>query len=52
LPRFPESGKPSQPKIKELPATGSLKYFEDLRAEFPAAILELVLDSGAWREKD
>src|SRR5437773_9278889 len=41
LSKIPGIGKSIADKIKELAATGSLKYLEELRAEFPAAILEL-----------
>src|SRR5947199_10684553 len=41
LGKIPGIGKAIAAKIKELAATGKLKYLEELRAEFPAAILEL-----------
>src|SRR5207244_13585860 len=41
----------SADKIKELAATGSLKYLEELRAEFPAAILQLFSISGLGAKK-
>src|SRR6266496_4454707 len=41
LAKIPGIGKAIAAKIKELATTGSLKYVEDLRAEFPPAILEL-----------
>src|SRR5260370_39693997 len=46
LAKIPGIGKSIAEKIKELAATGSLKYLEELRAEFPAAILELFSISG------
>src|SRR5947208_15159070 len=39
-------GKSIALKIKELAGTGSLKYLEELRAQFPEAILELFSISG------
>src|SRR5437773_12526179 len=44
-------GKSIAEKIKELAATGSLKYLEELRAEFPAAILELFSIPGLGAKK-
>src|SRR5881296_2700260 len=41
LAQIPGIGKSIAEKIKELAATGSLKFLEGLRAEFPAGILEL-----------
>src|SRR5712691_11792987 len=41
LAKIPGIGKAIAAKIKELATTGSLKYVEDLRAEFTEAILEL-----------
>src|SRR5881396_3939889 len=41
LAKIPGIGKSIAEKIKELAGTGSIKYLEELRAEFPAAILEL-----------
>jgi DNA polymerase (family 10) len=41
LSKIPGIGKSIALKIKELAATGSLKYLEELSAEFPAGILEL-----------
>jgi DNA polymerase (family 10) len=41
LEKIPGIGKSIADKIKELAATGSLKFLEELRAEFPAGILEL-----------
>ncbi|HWN24163.1 MAG TPA: DNA polymerase/3'-5' exonuclease PolX, partial [Candidatus Sulfotelmatobacter sp.] len=51
LAKIPGIGKAIAAKIKELSATGSLKYFEDLRAEFPAAILELFSIQGLGAKK-
>ena len=41
LEKIPGIGKAIAAKIKELVETGSLKFFDDLRAEFPADILQL-----------
>src|SRR5437867_5900939 len=49
--KIPGIGKSIALKIKELAATGSLKYLEDLRAEFPGAILELFSISGLGAKK-
>src|ERR1700724_4840176 len=46
LEKIPGIGKAIAAKIKELAATGSLKYLEERRADFPAAILELFSISG------
>jgi DNA polymerase (family 10) len=51
LAKIPGIGKSIADKIKELAATGSLKYLEELRAEFPAAILQLFLISGLGAKK-
>src|SRR5438132_3133960 len=51
LAKIPGIGKSIAEKIKELAASGSLKYFEELRAEFPAAILELFSISGLGAKK-
>jgi DNA polymerase (family 10) len=51
LAKIPGIGKAIAAKIKELAATGSLKYFEELRAEFPAGILELFSISGLGAKK-
>src|SRR6266480_2254629 len=51
LAKIPGIGKAIAAKIKELAATGSLKYVEDLRAEFPAAILELFSIQGLGAKK-
>src|SRR6184192_4039175 len=49
--KIPGIGKSIALKIKELAATGSLKYLEELRAEFPEAILELFSISGLGAKK-
>src|SRR6266704_3566039 len=51
LGKIPGIGKAIALKIKELAATGSLKYLQELRAEFPAAILELFSISGLGAKK-
>jgi DNA polymerase (family X) len=51
LGKIPGIGKSIALKIKELAATGSLKYLEELRAQFPAAILELFSISGLGAKK-
>jgi DNA polymerase (family X) len=51
LAKIPGIGKSIADKIKELAATGSLKYLKDLRAEFPEAILELFSISGLGAKK-
>src|SRR5947199_6076463 len=51
LGKIPGIGKAIAAKIKELAATGNLKYLEELRAEFPAAILELFSISGLGAKK-
>src|SRR5499425_3480363 len=51
LAKIPGIGKSIAEKIKELAATGKLEYLEDLRAEFPAAILELFSISGLGAKK-
>src|SRR5437870_2892867 len=49
--KIPGIGKSIALKIKELAGTGSLKYLEDLRAQFPEAILELFSISGLGAKK-
>jgi DNA polymerase (family 10) len=49
--KIPGIGKSIALKIKELAATGSLKYLEDLRAQFPEAILELFSIPGLGAKK-
>jgi DNA polymerase (family X) len=51
LAKIPGIGKSIADKIKELAATGSLKYLEELRGEFPAAILQLFSISGLGAKK-
>src|SRR6058998_883506 len=51
LAKIPGIGKAIAAKVKELAATGRLKYLEELRAEFPAAILELFSISGLGAKK-
>ena len=51
LGKIPGIGKSIADKIKELAATGSVKYLEELRAEFPSAILELFSISGLGAKK-
>jgi DNA polymerase (family 10) len=51
LSKIPGIGKSIADKIKELAATGSLKYLEELRGEFPAAILELFSIPGLGAKK-
>src|SRR6266705_1174623 len=51
LGKIPGIGKSIALKIKELAATGSLEYLQELRAEFPAAILELFSISGLGAKK-
>jgi DNA polymerase (family X) len=51
LAKIPGVGKAIAAKVKELAATGSLKYLEELRAEFPAAILQLFSISGLGAKK-
>src|SRR5207245_8403178 len=51
LAKIPGIGKAIAAKIKELASTGSLKYVEELRAEFPSAILELFSIPGLGAKK-
>jgi DNA polymerase (family X) len=51
LSKIPGIGKSIAEKIKELATTGSLSYLEELRTEFPAAILELFSISGLGAKK-
>jgi DNA polymerase (family 10) len=51
LAKIPGIGKAIAAKVKELAETGSLKYLEELRGEFPAAILELFSISGLGAKK-
>src|SRR4051812_35895512 len=49
--KIPGIGKSLAQKIKELADTGSLEYFRELSAEFPAGILELFSLSGLGAKK-
>ena len=49
--KIPGIGKSIAQKIKELAETGSLEYFEELSAEFPAGILELFSLPGLGAKK-
>src|SRR3954469_2432617 len=51
LEKIPGIGKAIAGKIKELVETGSLKFFDELRAEFPADILELFSLPGLGAKK-
>lgn len=51
LEKIPGIGKAIAAKIKELVDTGSLRFFEDLRSEFPAEILELFTLPGLGAKK-
>ncbi len=51
LEKIPGIGKAIAAKIKELVETGSLKFFEELRAEFPEGILELFTLPGLGGKK-
>ena len=51
LEKIPGVGKAIAAKVKELATTGSLKFLEELRGEFPAAILELFSISGLGAKK-
>src|SRR5213595_2811437 len=51
LSKIPGIGKSIALKIKELAATGSLKYLEELSTEFPAGILELFSLPGLGAKK-
>ena len=51
LEKIPGIGKAIAAKIRELAETGSLKFFEELRAEFPGAILELFSLPGLGAKK-
>jgi len=51
LGKIPGIGKAIAAKIKELAGTGKSKYLEELRGEFPAAILELFSISGLGAKK-
>src|SRR3989475_2936112 len=51
LSKIPGIGKSIALKIKELATTGSLKYLEELSAEFPSGILELFSLPGLGAKK-
>ena len=51
LEKIPGVGKAIAAKIKELATTGGLKFRDDLRAEFPADILELFKLQGLGAKK-
>jgi DNA polymerase (family 10) len=51
LAKIPGIGKSIALKIKELAATGSLKYLEELSAEFPIGIMELFSLPGLGGKK-
>lgn len=51
LEKIPGIGKAIAARIKELVETGSLKFYEDLRGEFPPAILELFSVPGLGAKK-
>lgn len=51
LAKIPGIGKAIAAKVKELAGSGELKYLDELRAEFPAAILELFSISGLGAKK-
>ena len=51
LEKIPGIGKAIAAKIKELAETGSLKFYDELRAEFPAGILELFSLPGLGAKK-
>lgn len=51
LSKIPGIGKGIAVKIKELAATGSLKYLEELSGEFPSGILELFSLPGLGAKK-
>jgi DNA polymerase (family 10) len=51
LAKIPGIGKSIAEKIKELAGTGSIKFLEELRSEFPAAILELFSIPGLGAKK-
>jgi DNA polymerase (family 10) len=51
LEKIPGIGKAIAAKISELATTGTLKFLEELRAEFPSAILELFSIPGLGSKK-
>ena len=51
LEKIPGVGKAIAAKVRELATSGSLKFLEELRAEFPPAILELFTIPGLERRR-
>ena len=51
LEKIPGVGKAIAAKISELATTGGLKFLDELRAEFPSAILELFSIPGLGAKK-
>lgn len=51
LERIPGVGKAIAAKVKEMATSGSLKFLEELRAEFPEAILDLFSIPGLGAKK-
>src|SRR5437868_9874813 len=51
LEKIPGVGKAIAAKVRELATTGSLKFLEELREDFPPAILELFSISGPGAKK-
>src|SRR5690242_19018341 len=51
LAKIPGIGKSIAVKIKELAVTGSLKYLDELSAEFPAGVMELFSLPGLGAKK-
>ena len=51
LEKIPGIGKAIAAKVKELATTGSLKFLEELRAQFPGAILDLFSIPGLGAKK-
>ncbi len=51
LEKIPGIGKAIAAKISELATTGGLKFLDELRAEFPSAILELFSIPGLGAKK-
>ena len=49
--KMPGIGKAIASRVKELATTGSLEYFEELRADFPTGILELFSVPGLGAKK-
>src|SRR3954464_13873519 len=51
LAKIPGIGKAIAAKVKEMATSGSLEYLDELRAEFPAAILQLFSIPGLGARK-